>query len=180
MPTPTSVAYYHDIDLVTNKLINARFQPVTTAERNALSSSYNSNDEGVVVFDTTLNSLYAWDGNQWVVASGGLTPEQVTTLLEAYNRSVMSVDITQTTTQRTVTLNYRDNTSTADLYKFSHIHVQSTPAVQWTITHNLGKFPSVSVVDSAEQEVIGEVEYVSDSVLIVKFSAAFSGKAYIN
>lgn len=178
MPTPSSVAYYHDIDLVTNKLINARMHPLTTVERVALASSYNSGDEGVLVYDTTIDTFFVWDGNDWLQV--GMTQQQIDDLAEAYDRSVMAIDITQTDTDRTITLTYRDNTTIADLYKFAHIHTQTAAASSWTITHNLGKFPSVSIVDSSEQEVIGEVEYVNDNTLIVKFSAAFSGKAYIN
>lgn len=61
-----------------------------------------------------------------------------------------------------------------------YVHNQETALIQWTITHNLGKFPSVSVVDSANDEVIGEVTYIDTNSLIIKFTAAFSGKAYLN
>lgn len=175
---PTSVSYYHDIDLTTNQLLNARLQPVTTVERNALASSYNSGDEGVVVYDKTLDTFFAWDGNAWIQI--GLTQIQILQLAEAYARSVMSIDVTSTNTDRTITLNYRDTTFTADVYKYAHIHNQSSASAQWTITHNLGKYPSVSVVDTSDAEVIGEVEYLSDTQLTVKFSAPFSGKAYLN
>lgn len=178
MPTPSSVAYYHDIDLVTNKLINARMQPVTTVERTALASSYNSGDEGVLVYDTTIDTFFVWDGNQWLQV--GVTSAQNSQITEAYSRSVMSIDITQTETDRTVTLTYRDNTSIADLYKHSHIHTQTVSAATWNVTHNLGKYPSVSVVDSANEEVIGEVEHLTNNSLNIKFTAAFSGKAFIN
>ena len=57
---------------------------------------------------------------------------------------------------------------------------QGTPATTWTITHNLGKFPSVSVVDTADTQVYGEVEYIDDNSLRITFSAAFGGKAYLN
>jgi len=175
---PSSVIYYHDIDLGTNQLLNARLHPLTTAERQALASSYNSGDEGITVYDTTEDTFYVWDGNQWLQV--GVTQTQIEQIQEAYDRSVMSVDITQTTTDRTITLNYRDGGTTADLYKFSHIHTQTTPEMVWTVVHNLGKFPSVSIVDSTEEEVIGEVEHVNSNSLKIKFSAAFSGKAYIN
>lgn len=62
----------------------------------------------------------------------------------------------------------------------SYIHNQSVPAAIWTVTHNLGRFPSVSVVDSAGTLVFGEVKYLSNNQLTVTFSAAFGGKAYIN
>jgi len=175
---PNTVIYYHDIDLATGQLINARLHPVTTTERNTLASSYNSGDEGVVVYDTNIDTFFVWNGNQWIQV--GLTQTQIQQLQEAYNRSVMSLDITQTTTDRTITLNYRDGGTTADLYKFSHIHTQSLALSEWTIVHNLGKYPSVSIVDSSNAEVIGEVEHIDSNSLKVKFSAAFSGKAYIN
>jgi hypothetical protein len=175
---PTSVTYYHDIDLGTNQLLNARLHPLSTAQRNALASSYNSQDEGIVVYDTTLDTFFVWDGNQWIQV--GLTQTQIQQITDAYNKSVMSIDVTSTTTDRTITLNYRDTTFTADVYKYAHIHNQPAPSAEWTITHNLGKYPAVTVVDSTEAEVIGEVEYINDSSLRVKFSAAFSGKAFLN
>jgi len=50
----------------------------------------------------------------------------------------------------------------------------------WNITHNLDKFPSVSVVDSSDNVVIGEIEYNSTNELTLTFASAFSGKAYLN
>lgn len=57
---------------------------------------------------------------------------------------------------------------------------QPTPLATWTIAHNLGKFPSVSVVDSAGTLVVGEVTYTDANNLQVAFNAAFSGTAYLN
>jgi hypothetical protein len=62
----------------------------------------------------------------------------------------------------------------------NYIHVQSIASDSWTINHPLDKFPSVTVVDSAENVVYGNVEYISKSEIIVTFSAAFGGKAYLN
>lgn len=59
-------------------------------------------------------------------------------------------------------------------------HVQSASSATWNVTHNLGKMPSVTVVDSAGTKVIGEVEYVDDNNVTLKFKATFSGKAYFN
>ena len=41
------------------------------------------------------------------------------------------------------------------------VHDQAIPSDIWTITHNLGKFPSVSVVDTQKQIYWGNVESVS-------------------
>ena len=60
------------------------------------------------------------------------------------------------------------------------IYTQNTPATTWNITHSLGKFPSVSVVDSANTQVYGNVDYIDNNSLTLTFSSAFSGKAYLN
>ena len=57
---------------------------------------------------------------------------------------------------------------------------QSTAADTWNITHNLGKFPSVSVVDSGNTIVYGNIDYIDNNSLTITFSAAFGGKAYMN
>ena len=59
-------------------------------------------------------------------------------------------------------------------------YMKSTPVKVWDITHNLDKYPSVTIVDSAGSVVIGDITYTSKSTLTVTFSAAFSGKAYLN
>ena len=61
-------------------------------------------------------------------------------------------------------------------YAFTQVAAAQT----WNITHNLDKFPSVSVVDSANNIVIGDVLYNNENELTVTFTSAFSGKAYLN
>lgn len=62
----------------------------------------------------------------------------------------------------------------------SFIHVQSIASDEWTIIHNMQKFPSVTIVDSADNVVYGDIEYISLTEIKVTFSAAFGGKAYLN
>jgi len=62
----------------------------------------------------------------------------------------------------------------------TYIHNQSVPLDVWTITHNLDKKPSVTVVDSADRIVIGNVKYIGTNSVQITFSGAFSGKAYLN
>jgi hypothetical protein len=61
-------------------------------------------------------------------------------------------------------------------FTFTQASAQSV----WNITHNLGKFPSVSVIDSAGTNVIGQVDYTNNNELILTFTAAFAGVAYLN
>lgn len=60
-----------------------------------------------------------------------------------------------------------------------HIHTQGTASTTWTITHTLGGKPSVTIVDSADTVVVGEVTYNSNSEVVVNFTTAFSGFAYL-
>lgn len=67
--------------------------------------------------------------------------------------------------------------SSADKY---HMHDQMSASDVWTITHSLEKYPSVTIVDSAGDEVEGSVNHISTSTIVVTFSAPFSGRAYLN
>ena len=62
----------------------------------------------------------------------------------------------------------------------NYVHTQSTPAASWTVSHILGKRPAVVVVDSAEDVVYGDIQYINDNTVTLTFSGAFSGKAYFN
>lgn len=57
---------------------------------------------------------------------------------------------------------------------------QSVPSNEWEITHNMEKYPSVTVIDSADNEVVGDIQYIDENSLIVRFNGAFSGKASLN
>ena len=57
---------------------------------------------------------------------------------------------------------------------------QNLAATTWDITHNLGKFPSITVIDTGNTVVTGEYNYVSNNRVLLTFSAAFAGKAYLN
>lgn len=60
-----------------------------------------------------------------------------------------------------------------------HVYAQASPSTTWVINHNLGGKPSVTVVDSADTVVIGDVRYNSNSLVTIEFTAAFSGYAYL-
>ena len=61
-----------------------------------------------------------------------------------------------------------------------YAHIQSTPEAVWEVTHNLNKKPTITVVDSADTMVMGEVEYINNNSVRLTFAGAFSGKAYFN
>jgi hypothetical protein len=62
----------------------------------------------------------------------------------------------------------------------AYTHAQGTPATTWTITHNLGWYPNVAIVDSSGAQVEGDITYVNVNTVSATFSAAFSGAAYLS
>jgi len=67
----------------------------------------------------------------------------------------------------------------------TYTHNQTSTSDTWVVTHNLHRFPSVTVVDSAGSIVVGTVVYNSNKQLTITFfsggsALAFQGKAYLN
>jgi hypothetical protein len=61
-----------------------------------------------------------------------------------------------------------------------HIHIQAIPSDTWVIEHNLGYYPSVTVVDTQGDFVLCSPHYDSMDVVTVTFGAAFGGQAYLS
>jgi hypothetical protein len=57
---------------------------------------------------------------------------------------------------------------------------QAVSATTWNIAHNLGKFPSITVVDTGNTAVNGQYDYIDDNNIVLTFTAPFAGKAYLN
>ena len=57
---------------------------------------------------------------------------------------------------------------------------QAVASATWNVVHNLGKNPSVSIVDPNDQEVFAQVDYIDTNSLTITFSSAQAGKAYMN
>ena len=62
----------------------------------------------------------------------------------------------------------------------TYVHDQTVPLDVWVIDHPLSKFPSVTCMDSAGDEIEGILSYGSLDRVTVTFGAATGGKAYLN
>lgn len=62
----------------------------------------------------------------------------------------------------------------------TYVYEQGIAAETWDITHNLNKYPSVTVIDSAGDQVFANLNYVDENELVLNFGAEFTGKAYLN
>jgi hypothetical protein len=60
------------------------------------------------------------------------------------------------------------------------IFSQNSASDLWIIVHPLNKYPSITIIDSANTEVEGDIEYVNLSTVHVKFNSAFTGVAFLN
>ena len=77
-------------------------------------------------------------------------------------------------------LMYRDATDTWVNQRIRYRHEQPVPSDEWTVNHGLSTKPAaVSVFDTSQEMVFGEVDHVNESQLVLRFSAAFAGVAYL-
>lgn len=62
----------------------------------------------------------------------------------------------------------------------TYLHHQTVASDTWVIVHNLNKYPSVAVIDSTGNEVIGEISYDDKNQVTLKFEGGFKGVATLN
>ena len=60
-----------------------------------------------------------------------------------------------------------------------YTHVQSVASAIWTIAHNLGGEPTAVVLDSAGTQCEGTFSYPNKNTLVITFTGAFTGTAYV-
>jgi hypothetical protein len=70
----------------------------------------------------------------------------------------------------------KGDTTAANIF---YVHNQATASATWVINHNLGGNPIAVVHDSAGTQCEGNFSYPSLNQMIITFSAAFSGVAYV-
>lgn len=56
-------------------------------------------------------------------------------------------------------------------------HLQISPARVWTINHNLGLRPAVSIVDSGGAEIEADVRHTNPNQLVIRFAIPVAGMA---
>jgi len=107
-----------------------------------------------------------------LIIGGGGTGSQIDDLTTVLNKTWSSQKI------QTVINNAIGGVGgTGDLnYRFEKM----TPSAEWVINHNLGKYPCVTVIDSAGDECEGAVVYNDINTMTLTFSGGFAGTAYLN
>ncbi len=72
------------------------------------------------------------------------------------------------------------NSDSSEVKITTYVFTQAEANTRWDIGHNLDRYPSVTVVDSAGTTVMGDVQYIDKNNIVVKFSSPFAGKVYLN
>lgn len=62
----------------------------------------------------------------------------------------------------------------------TYVHEQGIASDTWEIQHNLNKYPSVTLVDSANTQFEAQVVYNDKNNCTVYMNGATKGKAYLN
>ena len=62
----------------------------------------------------------------------------------------------------------------------TYVHTQITASDTWNIQHNLNKYPSVTIINTANEQAFGDIIYIDTNNVQIKFSAAMSGRATLN
>lgn len=60
------------------------------------------------------------------------------------------------------------------------IHTQGSSSDLWTVAHNMGKYPSVTVVNTSKSTIEALVTYADENNLVISVTPASAGYAYMN
>lgn len=112
-----------------------------------------------------------------------ITTTNVSNWNTAYGDKINSGSVVATpgVNEKTLTLVQQSGSTVTVVWAdTNYVHDQQVASANWVINHNLGKFASIHIVDTAGDEIIGEVRYNSINQMTVTFTSLVSGKAYIN
>ena len=156
---------------------NTAFSAVTTIK----ASKYNSGDVLIIDFLTILNSKYILlcqvdDANKFgIYRVTGIVQD-----IEEPNFYDIGLDLVTSNGGLIQDEYYAVAAWPEGVNDKHYAHNQSSASTTWSITHNLNKFPSVTVVLSTGQKGYGDVTYTDENNLTISFTGAESGKAYMN
>ena len=121
-------------------------------------------------FDYQYVNVDVYDGNDQIVIPTSITATDSNTVTLTFGSAVSGNAIVSTGGQA------------IDERGKNFIHTQSTPSVNWRVTHSIGdQYPSVTVYDSDDNVIIPEQISATDgSKMDITFSEAVSGNANVS
>lgn len=137
-------------------------------------------------FNLTIDTKIKKNKLEITVETANLAPEDIEKYIREHNESeeahpyIQNLISEEVTARENADIDLQNQITEISILANGYIHEQGIASDEWVIEHNLGKFPSVSVVDSAESEIIAEIEYVNNNIVKVILKGASKGKAYLN
>lgn len=139
--------------------------------------------EGQLYIETTKGTAYIWEEGRFIELESS-------SIEDLRNRVAANEEEIAVHTQQISSNSQRITTNSEKIAELeieieegadkNYIHKQQSASDTWTVVHNLGKFPSITVVDSAGTVVTGEIILQTTEQAVISFNGAFSGKAYCN
>ena len=77
-------------------------------------------------------------------------------------------------------LELRENNKWNKVGDKNYHHEQVNPSRVWEITHNLAKYPTVTITDVFGNEYEGDIKQINENMIVLTFSAALAGFADLN
>lgn len=135
---------------------------------------------------TYLSELLIYDGDK-LLKTGIFTIEVgesiITDQAESLKKKLKEIDIEKLLFEidkRLDILKKLDDLTGNVVLDKNYTHQQIEAKNIWNIKHDLKKIPSVTIIDSGGNEVIGDVKHLSENELVINFTYEFSGSAILN
>lgn len=98
-----------------------------------------------------------------------------------YEPNLLNIITIKYLSDTSIKITYNRNITQEDVTGDKHfVHLQGPASNLWTVTHNLNKKPSVTIIDSSGNMVVGKLVYVNLNVLTIQFISPISGEAICN
>lgn len=65
-------------------------------------------------------------------------------------------------------------------FDISYTHIQNSSLSTWNITHTLNKYTNVTIYDSSDNVIEGEIIFISNSQLQIRFNTSLTGKVVLS
>lgn len=141
----------------------------------------NASPDKVSQLENDLNFQTQEQVNEAIQAESDVINARIDTEVETLNDRIDDIEqgaITEIIGEGNISATQSENTVTITAETF--VFEQGIPADTWEITHNLNKYPSVTLTDSAGRVFQSEIDYIDTNSLVVYINGAVNGKAYIN
>lgn len=186
---------FGDNPFIDDAIIKGGYRVVRTVkERNAIDCCHRKLGMKVMVIgqdysykDYILKGENTCSNDNWFLNEGGSGPvidtinDSDVTLLNDYGDLDITKDIeTQQDLNQVLSSILQTILNNQTVGDKHYTHEQVVASSLWIVNHNLNKYPSVTVVDSANTLLLTPYEYINNNTVHIEFNGPFAGKAYIN